>query len=201
MAGMQLGRSRSKVSLVAITILIYRYLLDGFSKPGLGSTALSKLTAPAIRSWYAHLVREAPNSISPKAYRLLHAILATATDDGLIPTNPCRIRGASSERAPERPSLSVGQVSDLARAIEPRWRSLVLLAAYGGLRFGELIGLRRRDIDLLHDHRREPVGRIGQRATSSDRAEVGSRPTPSCSSTIRNERTGDAPRALRGRWT
>nr|WTB31837.1 tyrosine-type recombinase/integrase [Streptomyces sp. NBC_00830] len=39
-------------------------------------------------------------------------------------------------------------VYELAGAIQPHCRALVLLAAFTGLRRGELIGLRRRDLDL-----------------------------------------------------
>jgi integrase len=37
----------------------------------------------------------------------------------------------------------------LADAIGERYRALVLVGAYGGLRIGELAGLRRRGVDLL----------------------------------------------------
>ncbi|MGH2828658.1 MAG: site-specific integrase, partial [Actinomycetota bacterium] len=37
----------------------------------------------------------------------------------------------------------------VAEAIDPRFRALVFLAGYGGLRFGELTGLRRSRVDLL----------------------------------------------------
>jgi Phage integrase family/Transposase len=45
---------------------------------------------------------------------------------------------------------TVAQVAALAEAIGPRYRALVLVAAYGGLRWGELVGLRVRRVDLLH---------------------------------------------------
>jgi hypothetical protein len=35
-----------------------------------------------------------------------------------------------------------------ADAIEPRYRALLLLATFGNLRWGELAGLRRRNLDL-----------------------------------------------------
>ncbi|HEV3353707.1 MAG TPA: tyrosine-type recombinase/integrase, partial [Acidimicrobiales bacterium] len=34
--------------------------------------------------------------------------------------------------------------------VEPRWRALVLVSGFGGLRWGECVGLRRRHVDLLH---------------------------------------------------
>jgi integrase len=82
-----------------------------------------------------------------KAYRLLTAILNTAVDDGLIRRNPCRIKGASVEKSPERPVLTVPEVFALAEAIDERYAALILLAALVSLRWGELAALRRKDID------------------------------------------------------
>jgi integrase len=74
--------------------------------------------------------------------------MATATDDGLIRRNPCRAKGAGTEHSPERPLLTIAQVYDLADACGPRYRAMILLACFCGLRWGELVALRRRDIDL-----------------------------------------------------
>jgi integrase len=83
-----------------------------------------------------------------KAYRLLKAILNTAVGDGLIRRNPCQIKGAGQERSPERPVLTMRQVFDLADAFDSRHRTLVLLAVFCSLRWGELAALRRRHLDL-----------------------------------------------------
>ena len=82
-----------------------------------------------------------------KSYRVLRAILNTAVSDGLITRNPCTIRGAGIEHAPERPMLATITVLELAESIESRLRCLVLLGGFGGLRTGELLGVQRRDID------------------------------------------------------
>ena len=73
-----------------------------------------------------------------------------ALDAGLIVRNPCRIKGAGTERLPEMRCATVEEVAALAQAVEPRWQALILLAAYSGLRWGELAGLRRRHLDPLH---------------------------------------------------
>lgn len=44
--------------------------------------------------------------------------------------------------------LTIRQVARLADAIDPRYRTLILLAVYGSLRWGELAGLQRGDFDL-----------------------------------------------------
>ena len=64
--------------------------------------------------------------------------------------NPCAVRGAGTEHAPERPVATVAEVYTLADAIEPPFRVLVLIGAFLSLRLGELRGLQRQDFDLLH---------------------------------------------------
>jgi integrase len=120
--------------------------------PTLGSMALRDLKPAQIRTWYARLLNERrPGaSTAAKCYRLLRSILATAVDDELIPKNPVRIKGAGVEHPKERPVASIEQVYELADAIEPRYRALVLTAAFTGLRLGELRALTRRRLDLLH---------------------------------------------------
>jgi integrase len=130
------------------TIQLYRYLLRAHLQEEFGSRTIASITEADIRRWRADLLSA---SVSPvtvaKAYRLLKSILATAVEDGLIRRNPCRIKGASVERSPERPVLTVAQVYALAEAVAQRYRTLVLLACFCGLRWGELAGLQRRDID------------------------------------------------------
>ena len=75
-------------------------------------------------------------------------MLNTATDDEVIVRNPCRIKGAGVEATPERPVITLAQVLALAAAMPPRYRALVLLAVFASMRWGELIGLRRVDLDL-----------------------------------------------------
>ncbi|MET7464147.1 hypothetical protein [Nonomuraea sp. NPDC005501] len=69
-------------------------------------------------------------------------------DDQLIKRNHCRIKGADQEKSPERPVLTVAQVYRLVDVIEHRYRTLLLLGTFAGLRWDELTGLRRRDLDL-----------------------------------------------------
>ena len=52
--------------------------------------------------------------------------------------------------ASDRAFLSASEVQALAEAITPHFRTLIYVAAYTGLRAGELGALRRRDVDLLH---------------------------------------------------
>lgn len=131
---------------------LYQDLLRLHILPVLGHIDLGKLTPRLVRAWYAGLASgNGPGaSTAAKAYRLLHTIMATATADELVSKNPCLLAHAGRERPAERPVISVVQVYELANAVEPRFRLLVLLAAFTGLRRGELFGLTRARIDLLH---------------------------------------------------
>ncbi len=42
------------------------------------------------------------------------------------------------------------QVAKITAAMDAEYQAMVLLAAYGSLRFGELAGLRRHRVDVLH---------------------------------------------------
>ena len=82
------------------------------------------------------------------AYSLLHAICATAVTDGLIPSNPATLpRAMKAQRKREPVLLTVSEVVALADTISPqRFKALVLIAAWCGPRWGEIVELRRKDI-------------------------------------------------------
>jgi len=118
--------------------------------PELGPVPIGRLDAATVRSWYADLVRDGPGpSTVAKCYRLLRAILNTAVEDGLVVANPCTITGAGAEHAVERDLPTIAQVFQLADTVDVRYRALVLVAAFSGLRRGELFGLRRVDVDAV----------------------------------------------------
>ncbi|MEU5110144.1 tyrosine-type recombinase/integrase [Streptomyces longwoodensis] len=117
--------------------------------PTFGAGTMADVTTARVRSWRGkRLAAGIGEPTVVKAYQVLRALMNTAVDDELIRRNPCRIKGADRYDVPERPVLSVAEVFAVADAIAPRYRLLVLLAAFTTLRFGELAALRRRDIDL-----------------------------------------------------
>jgi integrase len=136
--------------LAAMTRQGYQGLLRRNILPALGSVPIASITTDVVRSWYSGVITATSADQAAKSYRLLRAILNTAAEDSRISRNPCRLRGAGIERTSERPMVDTELVFALADAIDPRLRALVLLAAFAGLRTGELLGLRRRDVDLLH---------------------------------------------------
>lgn len=130
---------------------LYALLWRRWLKPDLGSTTLGSMTPETWRAWVARMTTEHPGSTQPaKAYRLARAMLNTAVEDGLLRVNPCRVKGAGKERCSERPVVMPAQVAAIVGAIDKPYQAMVLLGAYCSLRFGELAGLRRKRVDLLH---------------------------------------------------
>jgi integrase len=127
---------------------LYRYLLDRHIFPTFGAKSISSITTSSVRSWQAAIAKD-HQSTAAKAYRLLRAILNTAVADEALVKNPCRVKGGGAEKAPERPVATIPEVQALADAMPESQRIAVLLAAWCQLRRGELLGLRRRDVDLL----------------------------------------------------
>jgi integrase len=65
-----------------------------------------------------------------------------------LAVNPCGIRRAASDGTSEMRIATVDQVAAIAKRVPARYRALVLVAAFGGLRWRELVGLRRERVDL-----------------------------------------------------
>src|SRR4029453_2469856 len=84
-----------------------------------------------------------------KAYQLLGKIMGAAVDAGMLAQSPCRGGGPPQGGGGGRARPAPAGVAALAPGIGRRYRALVLVGAYGGLRIGELAGLRRRRVDLL----------------------------------------------------
>jgi integrase len=75
--------------------------------------------------------------------------MTAAVNADMVPRSPCRaVRLLKVEREEMR-FLNPAEVARLSDVIDSRYRALILVAAYGGLRIGELAGLRRRRVDLL----------------------------------------------------
>jgi len=128
---------------------LYRSLFRLHVVPDLGRVTLEDLDPARVRRWRADRLESGVSAVTTaKAYRLLRAILMTAVDDGVIASNPCRIRGAGSEPTPERPVLTVAQVFELAERMPTEsYALLVLMTTFASLRWGEVTALRRRDVD------------------------------------------------------
>jgi integrase len=83
-----------------------------------------------------------------QAYRLLRMILGHAVREGRIDANPCQIARAGRVKSTDRVPATPAEIAALAAAMPERYAAAVHVAAWSGLRAGELFGLARRHVDL-----------------------------------------------------
>lgn len=129
------------------TARTYRHYLNAHVLRRLGPLRLDRITPEVIRVWYRSLAPDAP-TVRARTYALVKTILASAVDEDLIDSQPCRLRGASNARVQTEVLIATPeQVAALYRAMPPRLALTVLLGAWCQLRVGETLALRRRDVD------------------------------------------------------
>ena len=130
------------------TRALYRGILRRELLPEFGETSVTRIGAADVRAWYATL-DPGRKTRRAHAYSLLRAILDTAVTEEVVPSNPCTIRGAGqTKRARRIEPATLDELAALVAAMPERLRLMPLLAAWCGLRFGEVSELRRRDLDL-----------------------------------------------------
>ncbi|SKL44441.1 Putative integrase [Mycobacteroides abscessus subsp. massiliense] len=123
-------------------------------EPRWGRVAIGDIKPTAVQQWIAEIGRgtetakPAGASVVKRTHYVLSRILADAVRDNLIARNAAA--GASLPRTKRKPPvyLTHEQVGMLAAA-SGDYEGLVLTLAYTGIRWGEAIGLRVRDLDML----------------------------------------------------
>jgi integrase len=117
--------------------------------PRFGVVPLDAISQREVRAWVTSLTGR---GLSPatvhKAYQLFAKAMAAGVDGGMLALTPCRGVPLPKVEYEEMRYLNPAEVACLAEAIRPGYQALVFLGAYGGLRIGELAGLRRSRVDL-----------------------------------------------------
>ncbi len=131
----------------------YAAILNRHVLPRWSGVRIGAVTPEAIQEWVNDLAGgRKPNTVR-RIYSVLRSVLKVAVERRYVLSNPCdvvRLPRAPAAAIDQKLFLSALEVSALAEAIEPRYKVLIYTAAYTGLRSGDLGGLRRRDVDLLH---------------------------------------------------
>lgn len=161
----------------------YKRLLEKQLAP-LAVRRIVDIDRPTAAAWY-HGLDATKTTTRAHAYALARSILQSVTDDGLLPANPLHVRGAGRPpRAAEVELFTAEQVAQLADAMPAKHRAAVLLAAWCGLRFGEIAALRRSDVDLPKDKpgrihvRRGVVLVAGKQTEAETKTHAGVRTVP-----------------------
>jgi integrase len=115
--------------------------------PEFGGLPLSGVTHAHVQVWTTSMAARMAASTCRKNVFALRRIMASAIRHGYVKTNPALEVSLPTPANTEQRFLSQVEVMRLAEKIHPRYRAMVLVAAFGGLRFGELCALRRDAVD------------------------------------------------------
>ena len=140
----------------------YLIWLGKYLLPTFGEMPLNMITAADVVRWYEGLPHDKGKTVR-ECYALAKAIMKSATAaDGVLPgaVNPFAIDGAGTIGKRSDKRTEVVEDADLVvilDTIRPEWRAMIALALGCGLRFGEIVALRRSDVDL---RAKPPVVRV-----------------------------------------
>ncbi|MGH2501249.1 MAG: tyrosine-type recombinase/integrase, partial [Ktedonobacterales bacterium] len=128
----------------------YEQYIRLHTTPLLGKVALTKLTAQQVQSLYASRLEA---GCSPTSVKHLHTVLHKALGDalrlGLLQRNVVDLVRAPRMRRVDMRVLSLEQVKTLLTVAQgDRFEALYTLAVTTGMRRGELLALKWRDVDL-----------------------------------------------------
>jgi integrase len=139
------------------TYQTYRWNIEKRLKPYFGSRALQKIDKHDVASFIELLKRRGYRGWTIRAAVVpLSGIFRDAMDEGILSSNPV---GKVSRRKREKPNadmqpkriLTLEEVNTLLSAAQRRghrWHALLATFIYTGVRLGEALGLRWKDIDF-----------------------------------------------------
>lgn len=122
-----------------------RGVLDSHVVPRFGPLTLADVSNLDVREWVGTM----PPATALKSHNALSQMMRAAVADRRLQFNPCSDVPLPPAETAEQRFLARDEIEAVAGCIAERFEALVVLATYGGLRFGELGGLRRGRIDVL----------------------------------------------------
>lgn len=117
--------------------------------PELGSRQLAAITPAQVRG----VIEVMTTKVAPSTVRtnvgVIRAVFNGAVETDLISRSPLRAVRLAKGVPRDRPVLTPDQLLQLADAIGPSFRALVLVAGTLGLRWSEAVGLRVTDVNFV----------------------------------------------------
>jgi integrase len=118
-------------------------------QPVWSSTRIADIDLAAVERWIATMRRKSGATTVIRCYGVLAGVLDDAVKARRLASNPARgVENLPHKSAKRRVYLTAGDVGRLA-AESGQHRALVLTLAYTGIRWGEAVALRVRDVEFL----------------------------------------------------
>lgn len=115
---------------------------------------IDAITHMEAQAWVAKLDKRLAPSTVRSCFGILKMALDAAVHDGKLRANPVLSVKLPAVRRPKVTAagvLTADELRALLVEVPERWQTLVAVAGWLGLRWGEVIGLRRRDVNLFRD--------------------------------------------------
>ncbi|WP_443659303.1 site-specific integrase [Clostridium algidicarnis] len=154
-------KNYAESELAPKTLHRYRELLDSRIIPALGHIKLNKLQPTHLTGFYANLREDGirsdgkPGGLSERTilhhHRLISSILTCAVQWQFLLSNPALRLKAPKVEKKEAKHFDIEQTEYILNLLdkEPiKYRTMVVLAIYGGMRMGELTALEWQDVDF-----------------------------------------------------
>jgi integrase len=137
-----------------------RELLDNQIRPHIGDIALQKLSTTDIETWHGKLLtagRVDGKPLHPRTALHAHRLLSKALDDalrhGLVVANVAAVQGAVKVPEDDQEEVVIIDGAEKVKAVVAALRDRTIfppamIALFCGLRRGEILALRRQDVDL-----------------------------------------------------
>ena len=141
------GRSRTKSTHMAYTTTVSSFLQF------LGAEAekrdLEWLEPSTINEWVNLLIKQVTSNTAGNHLKRLSQAFSEAVKVRYLKENPCSPISAPTEsNRPEKEVFTQGQVESLLKNSGKEWQGVILLGFYCGLRLGDAVSLRWKDVDL-----------------------------------------------------
>ena len=142
---------------------IYRVHIE----PAFGHMPLTAVTGAAVSDWMVRLSAQNSAASVRKIVHVLRRVLDHAVKTGLLRANPAVSVRPPAEPRNEQRFLTRQQALTLSDTIDPRFRAMVLVAVFGGLRFGEVVALQRQHVSEFNNtvHVKRTAVELGSKLT------------------------------------
>jgi integrase len=167
----ELGANCSKTRKTQVT---YEGYFNKWILPRWGSYRVTEVKAVAVEQWLRSL--KYANGSKAKARNIMSAVFNHAVRWEWLDLNPIRMVRQTAKRTRMPIVLSIEQIAALLRILKEPTRTMVFLAVFTGLRVGELLGLKWKDIDFqkmeVHVIRSIVMQHVGDCKTEASRKPV-----------------------------
>jgi integrase len=131
------------------TLREYQRLIESTLKV-FAEKPIRSITRQQVENWRAPEIKRAPNQ-TVKAYKHLKTLMTWAQKRSWIAVNPCEIERGSAYTPSEPIAPDKQQIQIMLDSATDQFKIILALAAFGGLRKGEILELRRKDLEISDD--------------------------------------------------